>query len=106
MKKFLYLFPWALGTKAVIILANSPGLSLCPLLPMTLFSIFVTCLDSWSSISENFEIFSFLGTKIVKKGASILTGLAEIINRAIKGLNFLHLWGERRALRQRSVTSG
>ena len=40
------------------------------------------------------------------KGASILTGLAEIINKAIKGLNFLHLWGERRALRWRSVTSG
>ena len=106
MKSFFYLLPWALGTKAVIILANSPGLFLCPLLPMTLFSIFESCLDSWYNISENFEIFSFIGTKIVKKGASILTGLAEIINRAIKGLNFLHLWGERRALRQRSVTSG
>ena len=47
---------------------------------------------------------SFLiGTKIVKKGTSILTGLAEIINKAIRGLNFLHLWGEGRALRLRSV---
>ena len=46
---------------------------------------------------------SFIGTKIVTKGASILTGLAEIINKAIRGLNFLHLWGEGRALRLRSV---
>ena len=71
-----------------------------------LFSIFETCPCSWSNIPEYFEIFSFLGTKVVKKGASILTGLAEIINKAIKGLNFLHLWGERRALRLRSVTTG
>ena len=106
MKRFLYLLPWALGTKAVIILANFPGCFFSSLLPVVLFSIFETSPGSWSNIPENFEIFSFLGTKVVKKGASILTGLAEIIIKAIKGLNFLHLWGERRALRQRSVTSG
>ena len=84
-------------------ISKSPSLFICPLLPMILFSIFETCLGSWSNIAENFEIFSFIGTKIVKKGASILTGLAEIINKAIRGLNFLHLWGEGRALRLRSV---
>ena len=51
---------------------------------------------SWFMVQYTwkFEIFSFIGTKIVKKGAGILTGLAEIITKAIKGLNFLHLWGE------------
>ena len=53
-------------------------------------------------------MFSFIGTKIVLfktvyNKPYILTGLAEIINKAIKGLNFLHLWGEGRALRLRSV---
>ena len=103
MKRFHYLLPWGHGTKAGTILANSPNLFLCPLLPMILFSIFETSLGSWSNIAESFEIFSFIGTKIVTKGASILTGLAEIINKAIRGLNFLHLWGEGRALRLRSV---
>ena len=103
MKRFLYLLPWYRGTKAGTILANSPGLFLCPHLPMILFSIFETCPGSWPSIPENFEICSFIGTKIVEKGAGILTGLAEIITKAIKGLNFLYLWGERRALRLRSV---
>ena len=103
MKRFHYLLPWGHGTKAGTILANSPNLFLCPLLPMILFSIFETSLGSWSNIAESFEIFSFIGTKIVKKGAGILTGLAEIITKAIKGLNFLHLWGERRVLRLRSV---
>ena len=70
---------------------------------MNFFSLFETCSCSWSNISEKFDIFSFIGTKIVTKGASILTGLAEIINKAIRGLNFLHLWGEGRALRLRSV---
>ena len=77
-----------------------------PLLPTILFSIFETCPGSWFNIPENLKSFLSLGTKIVKKGASILTGLAEIINKAIKGLNFLHLWGERRALRLRLVTTG
>ena len=103
MKSFFYLLPWAPGTKAGTILANSASLFLCPLLPMILFSIFETYPGSWSNITEIFEIFSFIGTKIVTKGASILTGLAEIINKAIRGLNFLHLWGEGRALRRRSV---
>ena len=56
-------------------------------------------------------MFSFIGTKVVLFKTVyykpyILTGLAEIINEAIKGLNFLHLWGERKTLRLRSVTSG
>ena len=54
-----------------------------------------------------FEIRSFVGTKIIEKGAEILTGLAEIITKAIKGLNFLHLLGERRALTETEIsTSG
>ena len=84
-------------------ISKSPSLFLCPHLPMILFSIFETYPGSWFNIAEIFEIFSFIGTKIVTKGASILTGLAEIINKAIRGLNFLHLWGEGRALRLRSV---
>ena len=60
---------------------------------------------SWSNISEYFEICSFIGTKIVEKGAGILTGLAEIITKAIKGLNFLHLWGERRALTETEIST-
>ena len=107
MKRFLYLLPWYRGTKAGTILGNSPGLFLCPHLPMILFSIFETCPGSWPSIPENFEICSFIDTKIVEKGAGILTGLAEIITKAIKGLNFLHLWGERRALTETEIsTSG
>ena len=65
---------------------------------------------SWFMVqySWKFEMFSFIGTKIVLfktvyNKPYILTGLAEIINKAIKGLNFLHLWGEGRALRLRSV---
>ena len=60
---------------------------------------------SWSNIPEYFEIFSFIGTKIVEKGAGLLTGLAEIITKAIKGLNFLHLWGERRALTETEIST-
>ena len=51
------------------------------------------------------EICSFIGTKIIEKGAGILTGLAEIITKAIKGLNFLHLWGERRALTETEIST-
>ena len=60
---------------------------------------------SWSNISEYFEICSFIGTKIVEKGAGILTGLAEIITKAIKGLNFLYLLGERRALSETEIST-
>uniref|UniRef100_A0A4W2EF34 BPTI/Kunitz inhibitor domain-containing protein n=1 Tax=Bos indicus x Bos taurus TaxID=30522 RepID=A0A4W2EF34_BOBOX len=49
------------------------------------FPLFETCSGSWSNVSEKFDIFSFIGTKIVTKGACILTGLAEIINKAIRG---------------------
>ena len=58
MRRFLYLFPWAPGTKAHTILTNSPSLSLCPLLPMILLSIFEICPGSWSNILKNFDIFS------------------------------------------------
>ena len=51
------------------------------------------------------EIFLFIGTKIVKKGAGLLTGLAEIITKAIKGLKFLHLWGKRRALTETEIST-
>ena len=40
-------------------LAKFPSLFLCPLLPMILFSMFETCPNSWSNITEKFEIFSY-----------------------------------------------
>ena len=52
------------------------------------------------------KCLSFIGAKIFGKGASILTGLAEIVKKALKGYDFLLLWGERRALSLRSVTTG
>ena len=51
----LCLLPWAHGTKAGTILANSSGLFLCPVLPMILFSMFETCPGSWFNISENLK---------------------------------------------------
>ena len=62
---------------------------------------------SWFMVQYTWklEICSFIGTKIVKKGAGILTGLAETITKAIKGLNFLYLWGERRALTETEIST-
>ena len=95
----------SLGTKAGTILKSSWPFPLSTFAYDFIFHIW-NLSGFMVQYSWKFEIFSFIGTKIVKKGASILTGLAEIINKAIKGLNFLHLLGERRALRWRSVTSG
>ena len=105
MKRFLYLLPWACVTKAGTILKFSWPF------PLSIFAynfIFHIWNFYWFMVQYfwKFDIFSFIGTKIVEQGAGILTGLAEIITRAIKGLNFLHLWGERALTETEISTSG
>ena len=75
----------ACGTKAGTILANSPGFFLCPLLTIVLLSIFEIVLVHCATFLKILKSLSFTGTKIIGNGASVLTGLAEIINKALKG---------------------
>ena len=52
---------------------------------MILFFIFECVLVHGPIVVKILKCLSFLGTKIFGKGASILTGLAEIVKKALKG---------------------
>ena len=54
------------------------------------------------------EFLSFIDHKVVKElKFGILKGLTKrIFNNRLKALNFLHLWGERRAQRLRPISTG
>ena len=75
----------ACGTKAGTILANSPGFFLCPLLTIVLLSIFEIVLVHCATFLKILKSLSFIGTKIVGKESSITQGLAETINKVLKG---------------------
>ena len=61
--------PLVHGTKPSIILANFPGLFLCPLFPIILFFIFECCPGLWSNSCENFEMFVFLRYQDFRNGS-------------------------------------
>ena len=69
-------------TKACRILENFLCLSSVLHFPIVLFSYVNIVLDHGAIF---LKCFSFLGVKIVGKGASILIGLAEIVKKALKG---------------------
>ena len=69
-------------TKACTILENFLCLSSVLHFPIVLFSYVNIVLDHGAIF---LKCLSFLGVKIFGKGASVLTGLAEIIKKALKG---------------------
>ena len=69
-------------TKACTILENFLCLSSVLHFPIVLFSHVNIVLDHGAIF---LKCLSFLGVKIVGKGASILIGLAEIVKKALKG---------------------
>ena len=59
--------------------------SLFSLFPIILFFICECCPGSCSNILKCLKFLSSVGSKIVGKGASILGGLAKILNKTMKG---------------------
>ena len=112
-------------TKADTMLVESLGPFLCPLLTIILLYIFVLSLvhfyyfvmhiwslswcmdqDSWNS----WNLLSFIGLETSHRRRlekrSLIDLVSVFIDAVATGLNFLNLWGEERALRLRTVTTG
>ena len=73
------------GTKDFTILENSASLSFSHFSLSFNFSYVNTVLVHVPIFLKFLKLLSFIGSKIVGKGATILGGLAKILNRTLKG---------------------